>query len=1587
MLNYIAIKQAIENANNEMFSDKEASKLCMSSNKSISLDPKTDSTAFLETWLGELYRERINPKLPDNPTDKTRKRAIKDIMNAERIEAYDLFWLCELLGKDLAQIKTNVYVETKESGSTTTSVVKKENTPELEKVVLSLSNNIKTVIARHCTARGQHSAASYDQFARKVVAEIITQSAKGKEDTVRDLFSWKEISDEDDYVYIKLAAFSLIALTPRTKKQTEKEYIEKFCAAFNSYFSKYFFAGSKPSERKSASGSTIDNSTIKGAWKSWYQDKKEKNRTDSVLLSEGGIKREILPLVDSMQTDVHKENCTNHPLMEIVKSTSDHLCIIGEGGIGKTTFLYSIMEDAYDNDDPVNGQIPMYVELSKASKKDMKDGESRYIRNTLYDLIQKEVRKRAEDSSMRRSDLETAVDDLFSKTTDSHEYVLLLDGLNEVSRECVEDSHTVVGILKSEISFIVRTYSNVRVILTSRSKEDDVLKSGFSLLKLSGIGTDRIEEYLSSHFSEERLKSTLKNRQLMGVLRIPLFLTMYARLKGDDELLSKGEILNTFFTQKRNDLLLYTERSRADAIERDLRRTRGINKSDASVTEIMLGFMLDFILPSIAWYMVSNGNKFRITLSEIEEYDLIREVLERRDDTSVCGRYGQKCFSDYIVETDDFLIDVREVARRITVSFGKGADEDDEERKWKLITRKVCTFLSQHLGVMEKTSGRNGAEYQIVHQHIRDYFAALYHINRLRLAVYLKDEMGMDDLARTCLAEWGEIQISGQVLTFVGEALKEKHNVPVFDPSFSCDEDAWEKNTLDPRKDKSDRTLVTRAFELFRDRLEMDEEDGYSVWNLLQILKLVRKDLSNVDLSYLDLTKCHVNGYRLGNRSFAADLKGSLLNDSFFLPSGHVEHINYASYSGDGRYVVTASDDKTAKIMDAHTCEIVATLVGHSKRVNTAEFCKEKVGDFYTLLTASEDGTCNVYFWTAAFAELSLERHPVETIQVSSQSINDAQFNNDGSIIVAATDDGVKLYARQEDKYSECTVPDGHTAPVNSARFDRQGQFVVTASDDATVRIYQVIMKRSSVEVAEYKSLELDGPVQLAQFGQDDDGKYIVTVSDSGVNVWDTQTWEKIEQEISEGSSGSVKYAEFSPAGRYLLTAEDKSIKCMDFKNRIVLRKTDGNQKYLSASYSPDGKYIVATTWREITLLDAETLNEVPGGKMKANFSDVFSAMFSPQGDRIVLACREGTAKVFNWDEDTGVAVEVSEGLLKGHDGYSVYSAQFSLPDANYITTASGDGTCKIWDARTFKEISGGTLIGHSGKCFTAQYLEKENLVLTAEEKAAHIWEKSSKDDHADWVKRAEIKGHSRSLNMAEFSSDGKQIITCASDKTARLYNAKSYKPVRKQGKEVKLISPNIMESAKFSPKEDGIKRILTADHRGHIQLWDAASYEEVPEIDIKCTNRCYASFSPDEKKIVVASWDGYAKVAEWNEKKHVFEEVATLMIPDECPGEVSTAVFSPPTKRCPEGGRFILTSSWDNTARVWDACSYELVSTIHSRSGFEVWGVDLTETSGLSKNAMEILQEYGAKVNSALLKSADRPKERSKRLRMEHNR
>ena len=76
--------------------------------------------------------------------------------------------------------------------------------------------------------------------------------------------------------------------------------------------------------------------------------------------------------------------------------------------------------------------------------------------------------------------------------------------------------------------------------------------------------------------------------------------------------------------------------------------------------------------------------------------------------------------------------------------------------------------------------------------------------------------------------------------------------------------------------------------------------------------------------------------------------------------SGHTAPVSSAAYSPDGKQIVTASWDQTARIWDAATGQEVRTLSGHTDAVNSAAYSP----DGQPIVTASDDGTARI--WDAA---------------------------------------------------------------------------------------------------------------------------------------------------------------------------------------------------------------------------------------------------------------------------------------------------------------------------------------------------------------------------------------------------------------------------------------------------------------------------------------------------------------------------------------------------------------------------------------------------------------------------------------------
>ena len=73
---------------------------------------------------------------------------------------------------------------------------------------------------------------------------------------------------------------------------------------------------------------------------------------------------------------------------------------------------------------------------------------------------------------------------------------------------------------------------------------------------------------------------------------------------------------------------------------------------------------------------------------------------------------------------------------------------------------------------------------------------------------------------------------------------------------------------------------------------------------------------------------------------------------------GHTSAVTSASFSADGKRVVTASEDQTARVWDLSGATPVATLLsGHEARVTSASFS----ADGKRVVTASWDNTARVW--------------------------------------------------------------------------------------------------------------------------------------------------------------------------------------------------------------------------------------------------------------------------------------------------------------------------------------------------------------------------------------------------------------------------------------------------------------------------------------------------------------------------------------------------------------------------------------------------------------------------------------------------
>ncbi len=212
-------------------------------------------------------------------------------------------------------------------------------------------------------------------------------------------------------------------------------------------------------------------------------------------------------------------------------------------------------------------------------------------------------------------------------------------------------------------------------------------------------------------------------------------------------------------------------------------------------------------------------------------------------------------------------------------------------------------------------------------------------------------------------------------------------------------------------------------------------------------------------------------------------------------PMVHEDSVKSVQFSPDGRWVVTASADKTARVWEVIAGALISQPMVHEDFVESVQFSP----DGRWVITTSLDKTVRV--WEAITGDEVFYPQVPWHLRYSPQ--DNVQISPDGrGIATVYFDDAVRVWDMVTGAVSE---PMEHRAPVRSVKFSSDGRWVVTTSGDKAARVWESATGKLVSEI-EYKSI-----VYSAQFSPD--GRWVLTTSlDKTVVVWNAVTGEAVSQ-------------------------------------------------------------------------------------------------------------------------------------------------------------------------------------------------------------------------------------------------------------------------------------------------------------------------------------------------------------------------------------------------------------------------------------------------------------------------------------------
>lgn len=511
------------------------------------------------------------------------------------------------------------------------------------------------------------------------------------------------------------------------------------------------------------------------------------------------------------------------------------------------------------------------------------------------------------------------------------------------------------------------------------------------------------------------------------------------------------------------------------------------------------------------------------------------------------------------------------------------------------------------------------------------------------------------------------------------------------------------------------------------------------------------------------------------------------------IQKGHGEVVKSAKFTADGKYLVTASRDKTIKIWDAASGKEIRSLIGHDHTVNGFDVHN------MSLLSSSADGTAAV--WSMESGQILWQSEKFR------EYVTSVAYSPDGSLFaVGSYADSISIFNSRDFsliKKIKANADRGVGYGV-SVNFSPDGKLLAIGEDNRAAKVYETTNWKLAYEVKpetgwcggcgtltamnEDELLKLSNGTTAAKYDQAT-GKVLWEGKKefrdiSSVDFHSSNEYFLLADEDSifihkmDGSlsnkwplDGEINEASFHPIDESIVIALDKVTIVTDLAGN-ELNRFDGilNQSNTGLDYDLGNywqHYIAKwVKYRSARMLDKQSvfIGKTGNKARKWNVKNASIAMEYLGHDKGVLcferisddvvATGAGDGKIMIWNESSGKLIKE----IKAHRE-PIFDLELSH-NGRLLASTAWDGVISVWDTDSWQRTT--YIYNEGASTYTLSFTENDAyLVVGMLDKTLKLWEIQTKRfvkefiGHTDVVTSIQVAGD----EILSTSWDGSIII------------------------------------------------------------------------------------------------------------------------------------------------------------------------------------------------------------------------------------